>query len=255
MTTVTLVASVLACAFSLDAQITTTLNSRSDGLTEIRIRNNSAVSLAAFAISVNYVTRDSVNNDDPLMVFVDPAIDSFPAIRGFQFPFQPRQMATGPLLPKQEFTWLPIVVVNRKTELPIFEQPIAAGIFADGTTTGDAALLTRLMDRRNNMLLAVEMSLETLLDAGNPNLPRVPRDQLIKQFRLMAESARRWYLPPEQHVGLGLYRSMIGKLMNLPKRQVGSPFPPPNFVTQETLILNRQRVKLLALLESPGEPW
>ena len=254
MKTVTLVASVLACAFSLDAQITTTLNSRPDGSTEIRMRNNSAVSLAAFAISVNYVTRSSANND-PLMVWVDPAIDSFPAIPAITI--YPRQMATGPLLPNQEFTWLPerMLVVNPKTEKPLFEQPIAAGIFADGTTSGDAALLTRLIDRRNNMLLAVEMSLETLLDAGNPNLPRVPRDQLVKQFRLMAESARRWYLPPEQHVGLGLYRSMIGKLMNLPKRQVGSPFPPPSFVTRETLILNRQRVKLLALLESPGEPW
>ena len=130
-------------------------------------------------------------------------------------------------------------MVNRKIGKPLFEQPIAAGIFADGTTAGNAALLTWLMDRRNNMLLTVEMPLETLLDAGKPD---VPRDQLIKQFRMMADSARRWYLPPEQRVGLGLYRLIIGKLMYLPEEEVGSPFRPNTFVALETARLNRQRV-------------
>ena len=101
MKTVALVVSVFACVFSLDAQITATLNSRPDGSTEIRMRNNSAVSLAAFAVSVNYVTRSSANND-PLIVWVDPAIDSFPGINRYA-----RQMARGPQLPNQEFTWLP----------------------------------------------------------------------------------------------------------------------------------------------------
>jgi len=40
-------ASILACALSLDAQITATLNRFPARSSEIRIRNNSAVSLAA----------------------------------------------------------------------------------------------------------------------------------------------------------------------------------------------------------------
>ena len=124
----------------------------------------------------------------------------------------------------------------------LLEEPIvAAGILADGTTTGDAALLTRLIWRRSNMLLAVETALETLSDAGRHN---VPRDSLIQQFRKMANPLNRWYLSPEQQVGRGVYQSIIGKLMNLPQGEVGSPFPPAAFVAQETAILNRQRVIL-----------
>jgi len=48
------------------------------------------------------------------------------------------------------------------------------------------------------MLLAVETTLETLSDARRRNLSR---DQLIEQFRRMADSVRRWYLPSEQQVG------------------------------------------------------
>ena len=125
----------------------------------------------------------------------------------------------------------------------LLEEPIvAAGILIDGTTTGDAALLARLILRRSNMLQAVETALETLSDAGRHN---VPRGQLIEQFRRLADSVSRWYLPPEQQVGRDLYQSIIGKLMDLSDEQAGAPFPPAAFIAQETTTLNRQRVTLL----------
>ena len=225
MKTVISVASVLACAFSLDAQITATLSRLPNP--EIRIRNNSAVSLVAFAISMDLVSRSAANNT-PFMVYVDTAIDT----------------TATPLLSNQERTvQVPIRFRPGQPIEVLVDQPIVtAGIFADGATTGDAALLTRLILRRCNMLLAVETTLEKLLDAGRRN---VPRDQLIEQFKKMADSLNRWYLPPEQHVGRSLYQSIVGKLINLPEGQVGSPFPPSTFVAEETLTLNRQRVTLL----------
>jgi hypothetical protein len=114
-------------------------------------------------------------------------------------------------------------------------------VFADGTTTGDPGLLTRLMLRRSNMLLAVETTLEILFDAGRHN---VAQDHLIGRFKELAGSVRRSYLLPEQRVGLDLYQSMIGKLLNLPQPKDGSPFPPSEFVAQETATLRQKRVAL-----------
>jgi len=73
----------------------------------------------------------------------------------------------------------------------------------------------------------------------------VSRDQLIEQFRKLADSVSRWYLPPEQQVGSSVYQSIVGKLINLPDEPVGSPFPPSTFVAQENAMLNRQRVILM----------
>ena len=120
----------------------------------------------------------------------------------------------------------------------IFERPIlAAGMFADGTTIGDTALLNRLTLRRCNMLPAVETDLEMLSDAGGHNAP--PR-QLIEQFRTLADSVSHWYLPPEVQLGRSLYHS----IMKLPEELAGSPLPPTIFVAQETAALNRQRLML-----------
>ena len=225
MKTVISLAPIFACAFSLGAQITATLNRIPNGGPEIRIRNSSTVNLVAFAIRMNPVDRSTPNNA-PLMVYVDTAID-----------------ATTPLLPDQERT-LP-VPTRRRAGQPaedLFEQPIiTAGILADGTTTGDAGLLTRLINRRSNMLAAVETAMELLIDAGRHN---VPRDQLIEQFKKIARSVSHSYLPPEQQVGRELYQSIIGKLVNLPDEPLGSPFPPSTFVAEETAMLNRQRVTL-----------
>jgi len=62
---------------------------------------------------------------------------------------------------------------------------------------------------------------------------------------MMADSVRRWYVPPEQRIGSGVYQSIVGKLINLPEEQLGSPFPPTAFVAQEIAMLNQQRVALL----------
>lgn len=170
MRTVVSVASVLACVLSLDAQITATLNRLPDGLPEIRIRNNSAAGLAAFVLRLNPVVQSDAHLA-PLMVYVDTAVDA----------------TAMPLAPNQERR-VPVTVrfrPGRHVE-DLFEPPIvSAGILADGTTVGDAALLTRLVLRRSNMLQAVEMALETLSDAGRHN---VPRGELIAQFRKMADS-------------------------------------------------------------------
>jgi len=227
MKTVVSVASVLACAYSLNAQITATLNRFPARSSEIRIRNNPAVSLAAFAIGMAPVDRDTPNNA-PLMVYVDTAVDKTAML----------------LLPNQEYT-VPVPSRFRPGQpiQDLFEPPIVtAGIFADGATTGDPALLRRLILGRCNMLQAVEVALEMLSDAGRHN---VPRRQLIEQFRNMADSVNHWYLPQEQRVGRSLYQSMIEKLMNLPEGPLGSPFPPTAFVDEETATLNRRRVAVL----------
>ena len=227
MKTVISLASVLACAFSLNAQITAVLNRFPTHSPEIEIRNNSAVSLAAFAISMAPVAQGAAISA-PFIVFVDMAVDQ----------------SEMPLPPNQAYT-VPVPARSRpgQPREDLFQPPIVtAGVFADGTTTGDATVLARLILRRCNMLQAVELARDILSDAGSTN---VPRRQLIEQFRKMADSLNHWYLPPEQQVGRTLYQSIIRKLMNLPELQVGSPFPPTAFVQQETAMLNRQRTTLL----------
>ena len=217
-----------SCAFSLDAQITARLNGLPNGSTVVRIRNNSATSLVAFVVTVKQSPLSAFSSNAPFVVYSDPLIE--PAAKPLPASEERVVMTEGFHDPSGR-------------RLVVLEEPIVtAGILADGTTTGDAALLTRLILRRSNMLAAVEMALETLSDAGRRN---VPRDQLIEQFKMMAGSVSHWYLPPEQRVGRGLYQSIIGKLMDLPEQPVGSPFPQDAFVAQETAMLNRQRVILL----------
>jgi hypothetical protein len=179
------------------------------------------------------------------MVYVDPAVDT----------------AMRSLPPKQERTVMPDRMIsgsftNRGMvySFPVLERPIVtAGILADGTTTGDADLLARLVLRRSNFLAAVDMALKMLSVAGRHN---VPRDQLIGRFKAMEESVNRWYLPSEQCVGRSLYQSIIAKLINLPEVEVGSPFPPATFVAQETARLSQQRFTLLELQASAvDEPF
>jgi hypothetical protein len=225
----------LAFAFSLNAQITAVLKRFPTRSPEVEVRNNSAVSLTAFAISMAPIAQGAAGSA-PFMVYVDTAVDTD---RLVSYQLKPAM----PLLPDREYA-VPVPTRLRpgQPRQDLFESPIlTAGVFADGTTTGDADLLARLVLRRCNMLQAVELAREMLSDAGRHN---VPRRQLIEQFRKLADSLNHWYLPPEQQVGRTLYQSLIEKLMNLPEGQIGSPFPPNTFVAQETAMLNRQRVVL-----------
>jgi len=233
MKTAISLASLFACALSLDvqildAQISATLMHASNGLDQLRVRNDSPKNLEASVIFAKRVPRSPNSVDTPFVVYSDPLIEP----------------AAKPLLAGEERLAISMGmnpgVSNPGTRF--FEEPIvAAGIFADGGTTGDAALVAGLLLRRSNMLLAVDTTLETLSDAGRRN---IPRDQLIGEFKKMADSLRRWYLPLEQQVGLGLYQAMIGKLMNLPEVPYGSPFPPAAFVAEETAVLRQERLTL-----------
>jgi hypothetical protein len=237
----------LACAFSIHAQIFATLNRLPDGSSEIRIRNGGTASIAAFAASVslsggNLRLPGPSNDAAPLVFYYDPAIDE----------------RTEALIPNQERALPPIKLYcggpgRSLTRPPFcqFERSVAAaGIYADGTTTGDAALLTKMLLRRSNMLLAVETSLETLTEAGRRN---VPRDQLIEQFRKLADSSRRWYVPREQQIASGVYQSIVEKLVNLPVSEPGDPFPPTAFVAEEGAMLSRQRANLIESQPSLAE--
>jgi hypothetical protein len=227
---VILLASALTCLSSSEAQITASLNHLPNSLDEVRVRNDSTKSLIAFAVTVKQNPRDLPSSDGPLVVYSDPLVDP----------------AKEPLQPGEER-----VVMRdgfRGIDLHgkrLLEEPLVkAGIFSDGSRMGDSALLTWMIVRRSNMLAAVETSLETLSDAGRRN---VSRDQLIDRFKSLADSLRRWYLPPEQQVGISVYQPIIARLMELPLVPLGSPFPPAEFVVQETAVLRNQR---LALMES-----
>jgi len=227
-------ASILACGLSLDAQISATLNRLPGGKDlpgekdEVRVRNSSAIPLVAFVIVAKREPGSVPEDSEPIVMYSDPLIDP----------------TATPLSANGERVVLSYIFddhfgrFHRVSKDPI----ITAGVFADGTTTGDAVLLTRLISRRSNMLLALENAIEALSDAGRRN---VPRSQLIEQFRKMADSMTRWYLPQEQQIGRGLYQSVKGKLMNLPEGELGAPFPPSSFVAEEIATLSRQRAALL----------
>jgi hypothetical protein len=228
MRTAICVAFVLSWVCSLNAQITATLNVASDGMEMVKIRNDSAASLAAFVVTVKRLPLSGNSSHAPSVVYSDPLIDA--------------EATPLPAGEERNVMAQRFVGPGGKPRRMLADPTIAAGIFADGSTTGDAVLLTRLLFRRSSMLMAVETTFETLSEAGNRN---VPREQLIKQFRRLAESVHRWYLPTELQIGHSLYQSMVGKLMNLPQGPIGSAFPPSDFVAQETATLHRQRVSLL----------
>jgi len=254
------VAAMVACAFCLEAQLVTSLNRTSEGSTEIKIRNNSALALTAFSAAANVTIvnqggRKAVENRPPLMAGFDTAITSSTESLA---PGQERSLLFVSFVPDHggcsSMAMVTVSsallqadqkrrnIINRSGSPCELGEPVTAAIFADGSTTGDSGLLAKLMLRRSNTLLAVETTLEMLSDAGRRN---VPREQLIVQFKRMVDSLQRWYLPPEQKVGLDLYQSMIGKLINLPPTKNDEPFPPNEFVERESATLRDRRVSLM----------
>jgi len=230
-------ACLLACAFLSNAQITATLKTSPEGSNEIVVKNNGAVSLAAFAI-----TAHRKADDETLRALPAQSLDP-PARFYFDSTMDP---AVTPLLPNEERTVArSSVLLSRaggEKHFITFEEPVVVGgIFADGATAGDAVLISGLMLRRSNMLLAVETTLEALSDAGGRN---IPREQLIEQFRKMAEFVNHWYIPPEEQISRSLYLSMIEKLLHVPEGPLGSAFPPTSFVERETAELRQQRARL-----------
>jgi len=236
-----LVASLVTFFLGADGQVTATRNRLPDGLTEIKIRNDAAVDLVAFAVTANVrgrAERTVAAYYEPPMTPLKPGEE-----RSIKFSVP---CGGGPPRVAGVFRGQ-----DRERLLCEFEQPIAAGIYADGSTSGDALLLARMMLRRGSTLLAVETTLDMLSDAGRHN---VSRDQLVERFQKMADSLNRWYLLPEQEAGREVYQSMTGKLKNLPEAPAGSAFPPSNFVEQETAALREQRGILTDAMSSLAAP-
>jgi hypothetical protein len=237
MRTVISIASAFVCALSLDAQIVGRVDRRPDGTEQIWIRNSSTKQLAAFVLSVKHISParlDTNSLNGPLVVFSDPLLLDTTVI-----PLPSGEERTITMLGIQQ---LPRGSFMNGTHF-IEQSILTAGIFEDGTSIGDPILLGRLIVRRSNMLQAVETAVALLSNAGGHN---ISRRQLVEEFQTLADFLNHWYLPPEQQVGRNLYQSIVGKLLNLPEPQFGSPFPPTDFVAQVTASLNRQRVRLLA---------
>lgn len=223
-----LVAALLVTAYAspLQSQIIAIPGRSAAGVAEIRVRNGGTVGIVALAVAMNPLQ----NSEDlsPFAAFFDSVFDKTESIR-------PGDGRTIPILLRLR----PGIQIGELFELPI----ATAAILTDGNTTGDPVLLSRLMLRRCNRLLAVETAMDMLSDAGRRN---VPRNDLLDRFDKLADLMWKWYVPPEQQVGREVYRSIHDQIKQLPDQPVGSPFPPSAFVEEQRKVLNKERVALLA---------
>lgn len=215
-------------AVSLNAQVAATLNRFPNHSPEIEVRNDSNVKAVAFAV-IMATFPNSPPHLAPFAVFVDALVNP--------------DRAGMPLAPRETFA-VPVTTGTRAGKsVDLYEPPITvAAIFADGKTSGDPILLSRLVSRRATMLQAVELASRILSDAGAHNMPR---EQVVGQFQRIADSLNHAYLSPEQQVGRALYQSIAEKLTTLPQQEFGAAFPSAGFVKQEIEALNRQRTELL----------
>ena len=75
MKTISSIVLLFACAFSLNAQITSTLNHLAGGLDEVWIQNDSAIDLVAFVVTVMQEPRSAASSSSPFVVYSDPLVD------------------------------------------------------------------------------------------------------------------------------------------------------------------------------------
>src|SRR5262249_43683645 len=157
---------LFGCALSLDAQVAATLHRLPDGGVEIRIRNNSTVTLTAFAVKVDHATGTAASETGPKAfldsgtIYADVVTDTTlqPLESGQERTREPwiRSQRGGPLPLKQVRTDARKELVK---QVDLSEHTVkVAGLFADGTTSGDTGLVTRLMLRRSNMLLSINLT-------------------------------------------------------------------------------------------------
>ena len=228
---------VLACvATQSHAQLTIATSRLDDGATEIRLTNASPQSVAAFAITARPVAPQDGRR---FLTYQDPAIDDSATqiLPGGERTLPPIVIFCGPDV-KRSHTEIVKDIERTRTDRQYrrqrmcrLDEPVFAAVFADGSSTGDPVLLHGLKLRRSNMLLAIDTSIETLSRAGRRN---VPREQLITDFKNLADALNRWYLPEEQRVGGRIYQAIVAKLIKLPSPQLGHAFPPSDFVQRET---------------------
>lgn len=217
---------VIACSSCLESQIIAKPAQSAAGVPEVRVRNAGRLGVVAFAVAMNPLQ----SSED-----VRPFISFFDSVFEKMVPLEPGDEHTIPVFLRLR----PRIQIGEVFELPI----ITGAILADGSTVGDPVLLSRLMLRRCNRLLAVETALDILSDAGRRNNPR---DELVNRFRMLADFTWKWYVPPEQQIGRELYRSIGDQLKQLPGQPVGAPFPPSTFIDEQVKVLNQERVTLLA---------
>lgn len=225
MRTLSVAAALLLCVWPVTAQVVATPGRSPSAVPQISIRNAGSTPAVAFAVAMNPLQNSG--DVGQFIVFSDVIVDATDRLNANQERTIPVLLRTRPGIRLEE----------------VFELPMTtAVIYADGTTAGDVVLLTRLMVRRCNRLLAVDTASDALTEASKHN---IPRSALVAQFRSMAESLNHWYLPPEQQIGRDLYRSISEKLSDLPDPTPGAAFPPATFVAEQLKTLNQDRVTLL----------
>jgi hypothetical protein len=248
---------VLACAATpASAQITIATRGLDDAATEIKLKNASSQAVLAFAL----MARPIPTQDGPTFLsYQDPAIDDAATQipPGEERTLPPVAISCAPDV-KRSHTEVTKDIERARTDkeyrrqlLCRLDKPVVAAVFTDGSSTGDPVLLHGLKLRRGNMLLAIDTSTETLSRAGRRN---VPREDLITEFKNLADGLNRWYLPEEQRIGVRIYQSIVAKLMKLPTPELGQPFPPTEFVEQETASLARQRLAIMQSAPSLEQP-
>lgn len=228
-----LLVALSACALALNAQVSAKLTNSRAGHA-IEIRNDGSLPLNAIALRLEWKLRGNRPQEMldmakvPAKIYLDSLID--PSMTPLP-PHGARVLERGDLT---------LRTFSDPSVVAIAEPEETAGIFVDGSTTGDQSLLTLLLMRRSNILLAADTAIDILSDAAKHN---VPPSWLTGQFRRL--SLGHFYLLPEQEAGRAVYESVLEKLVNLPAAPLGAAFPPTVFVEAETAELRQLRASLV----------